>query len=120
MNKKEKQIILNKYENILMYGDNTTVREFKSLLDMLDLKIDRFKIENKVIAIKNDLSEIIIEMYDMIIKDLNKYNVYCNYLDIEEFVYELEYEFSNEEIKCNKARINYINEKGKLRLESIF
>ena len=65
MNKKEKQIILNKYENILMYGDNTTVIEFKSLLDMLDLKIDRFKIENKVIAIKNDLSEIIVEMYEM-------------------------------------------------------
>ena len=74
MNKKEREIILNKYENILMYGDNSTIREFKSLLNMLGLENDKFKIENKVIADKNDLSPLIIDMYDMIINDLNKYN----------------------------------------------
>ena len=120
MNKKEREIILNKYENILMYGDNSTIIEFKSLLNMLELEKDRFKIENKVIADKNDLSPLIIDMYDMIINDLNKYNVYCNYLDVEELLYNIEYELTEEELKCNKARINYISEKGKLNLDTIF
>ena len=120
MNKKEREIILNKYENILIYGDNSTIREFKSLLNMLGLENDKFKIENKVIADKNDLSPLIIDMYDMIINDLTKYNVYCNYLDVEELLYNIEYELTEEELKCNKARINYISEKGKLNLDTIF
>ena len=66
---------------------------------MLGLENDKFKIENKVIADKNDLSPLIIDMYDMIINYLNKYNVYCNYLDVEELLYNIEYELTEEEFK---------------------
>ena len=116
MNKKEREIILNKYENILMYGDNSTIREFKSLLNMLGLENDKFKIENKVIADKNDLSPLIIDMYDMIINDLNKYNVYCNYLDVEELLYNIEYELTKRGFKINpqklKLKINLLKIKN--------
>ena len=63
---------------------------------MLGLENDKFKIENKVIADKNDLSPLIIDMYDMIINDLNKYNVYCNYLDVEELLYNIKYTIDNQ------------------------
>lgn len=126
MNKKEKEIMLKGYErNLISLSEGfeykkEVVREYSILLDGLGLMKEKYEVENKILADLNDLNETEKDMYDMIIKDLNKYDIYCNYSDIENYIYELEYEFTEEQLRCNKARINYLNEHNKLTLENTF
>lgn len=124
MNKKEKEIMLKGYErNLISLSEGfeykkEVVREYSILLDNLGLMKEKYEVENKILADLNDLNEAEKDMYDMIIKDLNKYDIYCNYSDIENYIYELEYEFTEEQLRCNKARINYLNENNKLTLNT--
>jgi len=116
MNKKEKDIILNTYReiynihNVLKIDKTDTLRDFKFMLKNLNLTKDMYMIENEIIAEQNNLSLTVKEMFRMIFETFAKYNVYVNY-NIEEinmYYDNLQYEFTEEEIKCHKARINYI------------
>lgn len=126
MNKKEKEIMLKGYErNLISLSEGfeykkEVVREYSILLDGLGLMKEKYEVENKILADLNELNETEKDMYDMIIKDLNKYDIYCNYSDIENYIYELEYEFTEEQLRCNKARIKYLSDCNKLTLENTF
>lgn len=115
MNKKEKSVILDTYKNILEVQRITgidkadSIREFKFMLDKLGLKLDRYIIENKIIAKEMELTGIQEEAYEMIFNDCIKYGIYENYgNDLLNSLYELELEMTDEQIKCNKARVNII------------
>ncbi|MDY5098764.1 MULTISPECIES: hypothetical protein [Clostridia] len=115
MNKKERNIILDTYKTILEIQSNTgidktdAIKEFKPMLDNLGLKADRYSIENKIIAKEMNLTGIKEEAYEMMFNDLVKYGIYENYGEnLLNEIYNLELEMSDEQLKCNKARINII------------
>lgn len=86
--------------------------ELKNLLNLLGLKQKHYETVNKAINYFNEYNSSVIEAYDMIFKDFLKYNTYTynDLNEIEMFFEELKYEMTEEEIKCNTARINYIKE----------
>lgn len=119
MRKEEKQIILNQYENILRtdmvhnFDMADAKKEFKSLLKNLNLQTESYEVENKIISEKNGYKIDVKDSFQMIFEDFNKYNVLVNYNidDIENIFEDLKYEMNEEEVKCNIARISYINNK---------
>lgn len=118
MNKKEMQTILGTYKQIfhthtvLRYDKADTVREFKFMLDSLNLKKERYIVENEVIAESKSMKSTVKSMYEMIFEDFAKYGRYINY-DLEEiglYYDNLQYELTEEENKCHVSRVNYIKE----------
>jgi len=118
MNKSEKSIILSTYKDIyythhvVKIDKSDALREFKFLLASLNLKKESYQVENEVIAEVKNMSLTVIEMYKMIFETFAKYNTYCNYNleEIDIYYEELQWEFTEEENKCHKARIKYIME----------
>lgn len=115
MNKKEKNTILDIYRGILVethligLDKEDSKMEFTRLLDLLGLKEERYRVENKILAKKLELNEIQEEAYEMIFNDCIKYGVYAKYgNELLEAMYNLEYDFTDEELKCNKARVELI------------
>jgi len=118
MTKNEKSIILSAYKdiyythNIVKIDKSDSLREFKFLLNSLNLKKESYQVENEIIAETNNLKITVIEMYKMIFETFAKYNTYINY-NLEEiniYYEELQWEFTEEENKCHKARVKYIEE----------
>ena len=118
MTKQEKQTILSAYKQIyythhvVKINKSDALREFKFLLSSLNLKKELYQIENEVIIEANNLKLTVKEMYNMIFELFVKYNTYCNY-DLEEidiYYEELQWEMTEEENKCHKARVRYIME----------
>ena len=116
MNKREKSTIIDIYRGILVdtylrgLDKEDTRREFTRLLDLLGLKEERYRVENKILAKKMELTEVQEEAYEMMFNDCIKYGVYAKYGDeLLDAVYNLEFEFTEEELKCNKARVELIS-----------
>ena len=112
MNKNEKNIILNTYKdkyysNTIGIDNKNTTTTLKILLDKLNLKEERYNIENEIISYNNNYGKITTDTFKMVIDDFKKYNVYVNYDidDIENYYYDLTYKMTDEEVKCNNARI---------------
>jgi len=118
MNKNEKSIILDTYKqiyythHIVKIDKSDSLREFKFLLQSLNLKKELYQVENEVIAESENMKLTVIEMYKMIFETFAKYNTYTNYdlSEIDIYYEELQWEFTEEENKCHKARVNYILE----------
>jgi len=118
MTKQEKQTILSAYKqiyythHIVKIDKSDSLREFKFLLSSLNLKKESYQIENEVIIEANNLKLTVIEMYKMIFETFAKYNTYTNYnlSEIDIYYEELQWEMTEEENKCHKARIKYIME----------
>ena len=118
MNKKEKEIIINTYKDIIYSAEilnfdyTDTKRKFKHLLDQLNLKNERYQVENEIISLKNEYNYIIRETFGLIYNTFKKYNQYVNYdLDMICIIFDdLQFKMTEEEIKCHKARIKVINE----------
>ena len=118
MTKNEKSIILSTYKDIYYTHDVVKIdkldslREFKFLLASLNLKKESYQVENEVIAEFNNMKLTVIEMYKMIFETFAKYNTYTNYNleEIDIYYEELQWQFTEEENKCHKARVKYIME----------
>lgn len=118
MNKKEKNIILKSYERIFHVhtieeiDKSDSIYEFKFILNNLGLELDRYIIENKIIAEKMELKPTQIEAYEMMFNDCVKYGYYENYgKHLIGAIEELKFDMTEEEIKCNNARIRTIGNK---------
>lgn len=117
MNKKEKRIILNTYKqkyyaHTIGIDNKNTITTLKMLLNELNLKEERYNIENEIISCNNNYGKITTDTFKMVFDDFKKYNVYVNYNidDIENYYYDLTYKMTDEEIKCNNARINLLKD----------
>lgn len=116
MNKKESQIILNTYKQIYFahtivnIDKSDTIREFKFMLDNLGLKKERYIVENNIIAERDELTGTVKECYIMIFETFTRYGKYINYdlKEIQMYYDNLQYEFTEEDVKCHNARIKYI------------
>ena len=114
MNKKEIATIKESYKAIYKNSliDKADMSRFnmKMLLDNLGLKKERYEVENEVIADNNNYKSMIVESFQMIAEDFEKYGVYVNYdlTEIENIFEDLQYEMTEEEIRCYNARINLI------------
>lgn len=114
MNKKEIQTIKESYK--ITYKDSLTNTSdmsryhMKFLMDSLNLKKERYEVENEVIAENNNYKSMTIEAFQGIFEDFEKYGVYVNYdLDsIDNYFDKLKYKMTEEEIRCYNARINLI------------
>ena len=81
-------------------------------MDDMGLKLDRYIIENKIIAEKMGLTEIQKEAFEMMFNDCIKYGRYENYgKHLVGAVEELKFDMTEEEKKCNAARIRTIENK---------
>lgn len=116
MNKQEKEILLNNYKenynlhHILNYDKTDILINLKYLLDNLDLKKDRYIIENEIISEKEKYNFLQRESFKMIFEMYLKYNVYVNY-DLKEiagYFEDLQFIITDEEIRCHQARIRNI------------
>jgi hypothetical protein len=113
---KEKEIILKSYadlyfaEKVLQFDKSETLYTLRFLLDNLQLKKDRYMVENEIISQRNNLAGTQKEMYLMIFETFAKYGRYINYdiLEIESVYDDLQYEITDEEKRCHNARIEYI------------
>ena len=87
MNKREKSTIIDIYRGILVdtyligLDKEDSRREFTRLLDLLGLKEERYRVENKILAKKMELTEVQEEAYEMMFNDCIKYGVYAKYGD---------------------------------------
>lgn len=108
MNKKEKAIILQQYKNDYFNFKNgfeykeDSVRSLKNILNQLNLKIERIKIENEV-NIENWSNKAKI-YFKILFENLEFKNFIIDVESIESGVVEdfIEYELNNEDKKCNK------------------
>ena len=113
MNKKEKQILLNAYDNILQIQEltginkNDSITELKKVLCDLNLKDDATIIENKHYYTRNNFNNVKIEVYENLINIVKKYTVTAADI-LEDTIYNLECELSPEHKKCCIAGLNYI------------
>ena len=115
MNKTETNTIINIYKDmyyvhhIVNIDKSETLREFKFMIDKLGLKKQRYIVENKIIMERDEITGKA-DIYEMIFNDFILYNRYVHY-DINEISNEydeLQFYMNDEQLKCNKARINYI------------
>lgn len=107
MNKKEKQIILDRYELILNTRElgidkSDSIRELSSLIDALGMKKERYMVENKIISNSKGFSIIVIDAFEMIFESFLKYGCIVKY-DIE----EVEEAFENVRLDMNADEVNY-------------
>lgn len=116
MNKKELNIITATYKDMLYTNEvleidkSDSIREFKRLLDNLNLKDERYTVENEIICYKNNYNCIVRETFELIYNTFKKYNQYVNYNldDIENIYNDLKYIMTVEDNKCHEARIRNI------------
>lgn len=118
MNKKEKAILLDSYKRIYYTHElvgidkSDSIHEFKFILNNLGLELDRYIIENKIIAEKMELKPTQEEAFEMMFNDCIKYGRYENYgKHLVGAVEELKFNMTEEEKKCNAARIRTIENK---------
>ena len=83
------------------------------LMDSLNLNKERIEVENEVIVENNSYNIMIVGAFKSIFNDFAKYGKYVNYdiNRIDTLYEELKYEMTEEEVKCNQARISIIMEK---------
>lgn len=118
MNKKEQSILLNQYKDIyyshmvIKIDKFDSMREFRHLLKNLGLIKELHQVENNILSELLELKSTVKEMYNMIFEDFAKHNIYVNYdlKEIDTYYEDLQFEFTAEQNKCHKARINYITE----------
>ena len=116
MNKKEKGIILDTYKNmyycnmIVQIDKLDAIRELKIMIDKLELKKERYEIENEIISERDGIKATAKYMYESIFEVFTKYEKYVHYdlNDIEMCYDNLEYKMTEEERKCDTAKINYL------------
>jgi hypothetical protein len=116
MTNKEKQIILNTYKEnysaheILKIDKSETLYTLRYLLDSLELKKDRYIIENSVIIERDNIKFMEREAFQMIFDTFLKYGKYIHYdlQEIDMYYDDLQYEMTEEEIRCHNARIRNI------------
>lgn len=90
------------------YIESEDKYNFNIMIMSFDKKT-KYNIFNEIYMIENRFNKTKREMVDMLFKDFNKYKVYCLIEEIENIFEDLKYEMTAEEVKCNNARIQYIN-----------
>lgn len=117
MNKKEKEIILKRYELILNVNaegidKQDSIREISNLLDLLDLTKERYMVENKVITETNKYHLAAIDMFEMLFDTAFKYGIYVNYDidEIENIIDDLKWTMTEEEYNYSLKRIAVIKD----------
>ena len=118
MNKKEKSILLNTYKEeytLLKNGFDykmDSIRTFKHLFNQLGLNNDRIEIENNIYFEINNIKGMVKAGYERLIEIIAKYNNdnIVNIEDIEEILFSIEFELTEEHKKNIKACYKLINE----------
>ena len=118
MNKKEKSILLNTYKEeytLLKNGFDykmDSIRTFKHLFNQLGLNNDRIEIENNIYFEINNIKGMKRSGYERLIEIIAKYNNdnIVNIEDIEEILFNIEFELTEEHKKNIKACYKLINE----------
>lgn len=117
MIKKEKEIILARYELILDteklgYDKSDSKKELISLMDMLGMQKDRYVRENEVLSKHNNYSPIVVDMFDMLFDSFSKYDCLIRYDldDVEEAFEHLRWKMPEEELSYNLKRISIIKD----------
>lgn len=118
MNKKEKSILLNTYKEeytLLKNGFDykmDSIRTLKHLLNQLGLNNDRIEIENNIYFEINNIKGMAKAGYERLIEIIAKYNnnIIVNAEDIEEILFSIEFELSDEHKKNIEACYKLINE----------
>ena len=118
MNKKEKSILLNTYKEeytLLKNGFDykmDSIRTLKHLLNQLGLNNDRIEIENNIYFEINNIKGMVKAGYERLIEIIAKYNNnnIVNIEDIEEILFNIELELSDEHKKNIEACYKLINE----------
>lgn len=117
MNKRELSIIEKEFNwtiqaSLQGFNKDEELTLLRRLMDNLGLKDNRYKIENREIMRYKEYNYIVKESFNSIYEDFKKYGYYT-IMDIEEIEWafdELKYMMTDEEVKCNKARIRNIKE----------
>lgn len=115
MNKNEKNILLQSYKNILTvqrlgYNKDDSKSEIKNILVKLGLENEVVKIENENFYKINKLTSMQVEGYENLNDILCKYtNKVSNAEIIEDIFNSVEFELTEEHVKCSKACFNLIN-----------
>ena len=118
MNKKEKSILLNTYKEeytLLKNGFDykmDSIRTLKNLLNQLGLNNDRIEIENNIYFEINNIKGMQRSGYERLIEIIAKYNNnnIINIEDIEEMLFNIELELTEENKKNVEACYKLINE----------
>ena len=113
--------IIKKYEKVYTYGYGFIYDLKESWIDFLKDEVDRnviyikdnrYKIENREIIRYKEYNYIVKESFNSLYEDFKKYGYYT-IMDVEEIEMafdDLQYKMTDEEVKCNKARIRNIKE----------
>lgn len=117
MNKKELSTIEKEYNFTIQaslqgFNKDQELILLKRLMDNLGLKDNRYKIENREIIRYKEYNYIVKESFNSLYEDFKKYGYYT-IMDVEEIEMafdDLQYKMTDEEVKCNKARIRNIKE----------
>lgn len=118
MNKKEKSILLNTYKEeytLLKNGFDykmDSIRTLKNLLNQLGLNNDRIEIENNIYFEINNIKGMVKAGCERLIEIITKYNNdnIVNIEDIEEILFAIELELTEEHKKNIEACYKLINE----------
>lgn len=118
MNKKEKSILLNTYKEeytLLKNGFDykmESISTLKFLLNQLNLNNDRIEVENNIYFEVNNITGMQRSGYKRLIEIIAKYNNnnVINVEDIEETLFNIEFELTEEHKSNIKACYKLINE----------
>lgn len=117
MKKNEIAIIIDRYSELFKLKPNDWDKEeplfeLRIILDKLGLKKQRYEAENKAIMEHKEIRLIEREAFKMLFDDFVKYNRYVEFdiADIEMHFDDIKFDMTEEQIKCNKARIRMLKE----------